>query len=169
MPANDRRKLLQLIIDDPASSEQERTEAKLALGEMSTDQSTPPSRRLGRNGNVAQTQMDVDADLEQALTFRPNDGLTTQDRIEIERGLPESTRAILNAIGDNTLLWLFGNNVADVPVLIECVNRTGSRVVKEKAIQALQLIATHSTIESAKMQAQQYLSENEPQDSTRKE
>lgn len=36
------RKLLQLIINDDASTEVERTEAKRALGELTAEQSTPP-------------------------------------------------------------------------------------------------------------------------------
>ena len=80
----------------------------------------PPRQhhRLGRNANVPMSQSDVDSDLEQALTFRSNDGLTTGDRIEITRALDPATLQILDAIQDNTLLWLFTSNSTDVPVLM---------------------------------------------------
>lgn len=157
MHVNDRRKILRLIIDDPASTDVERAEAELELSALTGDQSKPPSRRYGRNRDVPQTQSDVDADLEQALTFRPNDGLTIGDRVEIERGMPESTRAILDAIGDNCLLWLFTNNATDVPVLVDCVGRTQSEVVRSKSLDALRLIAQHSTVIPAKQQAKEFL------------
>ena len=75
------------------------------------------------------------------------------------RSLDESTRAILAAIGNNILLWLFNNNLADVPVLIDCVNRTGSDLVKQKALEALCLIAARSPIEAAKVQAHAFLNQ----------
>jgi hypothetical protein len=147
-------KILRLIVNDPASTEVERTEALRALDDLKVKQS--PHRR-GRNSNVPMTQADQDSDLTAALTIHRNDGLTSLDRLEIHRSLDESTRAILGAIRNNSLLWIFTNNQADVPILIDCVNRTGSSIVKAKALEALQLIAQRSPIDDARQQAKDFL------------
>jgi hypothetical protein len=150
-----RSKILQLIADDPASTHIERTEAMRVLGEMTGQPAR--SHRRGRNANVPLTQADIDSDLEQALTFRNNDGLTTGDQIEIEHGYDPATKRILDAILDNIVLWLFSANETDVPVLIDIIGKTGSSLVKEKAMSALRLIAQRSPIESAKLAAQTFL------------
>jgi hypothetical protein len=157
------RELLQQIANDDRRPPHERQAARHELG--TADQPSP--RRHGRNANAPQTQADIDADLEQVLTIQPNDGLTAQDRIEIQRGLPEATRLILDAIGNNCLLWLFGNNLADVTVLIDCVNRTGSSVVKAKALDTLRLISQRSPIDSAKTEAQQFLNQLDTSERTK--
>jgi hypothetical protein len=73
LAAHDRRRLLQLIIDDPASTTLERTEAIKALEQNGAP---APSHRRGRNANAPMSQADTDSDLERELTFRSNDGLT---------------------------------------------------------------------------------------------
>jgi hypothetical protein len=153
------RELLQAIANDEHRPMREREAARRELANPADQPKVQSPCRHRRNANTPMSQADEDGDLEQALTFNPNDGLTTQDRIEIQRGLPESSQLILNAIGNNCLLWLFTNNVADVPVLIDCVNRTGSSLVKAKALDTLHLISRHSPIESAKLQAQEFLNQ----------
>jgi hypothetical protein len=155
----DSKTILQMIADDERRSSQERAEADRAIAELNVLQSSPSPRRLGRNSNVPQSQSDIDADLEQALIFHPNDSLTMADQIEIERGLPQSTKSVLDAIGDNILLRLFSNNEADVPVLVDCVSRTESEIVKVKALQAIRVISQHSTIPSARHQASEFLNQ----------
>jgi hypothetical protein len=87
MLANDRRKILQLITDDPGSTDQERGEAKRALAELTTDQSPPSSRRRGRNADVTQTQEDLDSDLENWFQRDLRDSsLTSSDRRDIFQG-----------------------------------------------------------------------------------
>jgi hypothetical protein len=105
------------------------------------------------------SQDDEDADLEQALTYRPNDGLTSMDRREIEATFDLVTRQCLDAIGDNLLLQLFTNNAEDVPLLISLVQRTGSSLAKTKALETLRLIATRSPIEPARIAAQTFLTQ----------
>jgi hypothetical protein len=99
------RELLLQIADDERRPAHERDAARRATA--TADQPTPSTRRHGRNANAPQTQDDIDADLDQALTFRPTDGLTTQDRIAIQKKLPESTRAILDAISSNCLIGIY--------------------------------------------------------------
>jgi hypothetical protein len=151
-----------MIADDERRPPQERAKAQRAIAELNLLQSSP-SPRHGRNANVPQSQADIDADLTQALTFRPNDSLTMMDQIAIERGLPESTKSILDATGDNILLRLFSNNLADVPVLIDCVSRTGSELVKGKALDAIRVISQHSTIPAARDQANEFLTQLDTQ------
>jgi hypothetical protein len=159
----DQKMILQSIADDERRPAHEREAAQRELA-TPVSQSTPPSQhRRGRNANVPQTQADEDSDLEKALTFRQNDGLTIMDRIEVERGYDPATKNILDAIGNNCLLWLFTNNLADIPVLIACVNRTGSSLVKTKALDALRLISTRSPIDSARDQAREFLNQLDTQ------
>jgi hypothetical protein len=146
------RKILQLIINDDASTEVERTEAKRVLGEMTAK--TPPSPRRGRNSSVPQTQEDIDNDIESS--FRHDSQLTTQDRIEIVRGLEPSTQAVLAAFG-SSVLWLFENNLAEIALLIDLHGKTQSDFVRAKAIKTIQWIADYSTVPAAKLQAQEFL------------
>jgi hypothetical protein len=155
LAAHDRRRLLQLIIDDPASTTVERSEAMRALGEMTGQPA--PSHRRGRNSNTPMSQADEDADIEQALTYRANDGLTSMDRREIEATFDPVTRQCLDAIGDNMLLQLFTNNVEDVPLLRSLVQRTGSSLARTKALDTLRLIAARSPVESARTAAQEFI------------
>jgi hypothetical protein len=148
-------KILRIIINDPGSTEVERAEAKRVLGE-STDPSPPSQRRRSRNANVPMTQADQDADLNSALTFRSNDGLTSSDRIEITAGMDDSTRAILAAYG-SSILWLFQNNAAEIQTLIDLHARTQSDFVREKTIKTIRWIADYSPIEAAKTQAKEFL------------
>jgi hypothetical protein len=147
------RKILRVIIDDPASTDVERTEAKRALAELTTAQSTPPSPRRGRNANTPQSQEDIDNDIESS--FRYDSQLTAQDRIEIERGFDAPTQAILAAFG-SSVLWLFGNNLAEIQLLIDLHGRTRSDIVRKKAVETIKWIADYSPTE-AKIKAQQFL------------
>src|SRR5580692_7008180 len=80
------RKILQLIINDDASTEVERAEAKRALAEMTVAQSPPSPRRRGRNANTPQSQEDKDSDVENWYRRDLRDsGLTCSDRQEISR------------------------------------------------------------------------------------
>jgi hypothetical protein len=154
MLANNRRKILQHVIDDPASTEVERAEATRELN--ATAPSTPPSSRRGRNANVPMAQQDQDADIENS--FRYDAQLTTQDRIEIDRSLDQSTRSILAAFG-SSILWLFANNAAEIQLLIDLHGKTHSDFVRAKTIQTIRWIADYSPIESAKTAAQQFLNQ----------
>jgi hypothetical protein len=156
LAAHDRRRLLQLIIDDPASTTVERTEAIKALEQNGAP---APSHRRGRNSNAPMSQADEDADLEMALTSRPNDGLTSTDIREIEAAFDPLTRQCLDAIANNSLLHLFTNNAAEVPLLISLVQRTGSSLAKTKALDALRLISQKSPIETAKIAAKTFLTQ----------
>jgi hypothetical protein len=149
------RKILQLIVNDPASTEIERTEAKRALGELTTDQS-PPAPRRGCNASVPQTQEDIDNDIESS--FRHDSQLTTQDRIEVERAFEPSTQAILAAFG-SSLLWLFQNNAEELRILIELHGETQSDFVRAKTIKTIQWIADYSTVAAAKLQAHAFIRE----------
>jgi hypothetical protein len=150
------RKILQLIINDDASTEVERTEAKRVLGEMTADQSTPLSpRRRGRNSNVPMSQEDLDSDIENWYRRDLLDSsLTSSDRHEIFQAFDPATRTLLDAFG-NRLLWLF--NDGDLQVLIDAYRKTNSAFVKEKIISTITNIAAYSPIEAAKTQAQQFL------------
>lgn len=154
------QKLLQQIVNDPASTDVERTEAMRVLGEMNASQPSPSHRR-GRNANAPMSQADEDADLEMALTSRPNDGLTSTDIREIEAAFDPLTRQCLGAIANNSLLHLFTNNTAEVPILISLVQRTGSVLAKTKALDALRLISQKSPIESAKTAAQEFIAQHQ--------
>jgi hypothetical protein len=148
------RKILQLISDDPASTEVERTEAKRALGELTADQSTPPSpRRRGRNANVPQTQEDIDSDVENWYRRDLLDSsLTSSDRRAIFQGFDISTQRLFDVF-TYRLLGLF--NAADIQVLIDAYSRTKSEFVKAKVIETIRHIATYSPID--KTQAQQFI------------
>jgi hypothetical protein len=144
-------KILRLIIADPGSTDVERSEAQRVLGE-SADPSKPTRR--GRNSGIPMSQQDQDADLITALTFRPSD--TSSDRIEIEAGMDESTRAILGAFG-SALLWLFDDNPAEIQTLIDLHGRTHSNFVRAKATETIRWIADYSPIEAAKTQAREFI------------
>jgi hypothetical protein len=154
MLANDRRKILQLIIDDPGSNDQERTEAKRALRELTPDQSTPPSpHRRGRNASVPQTQEDLDSDVENWYRRDLRDSsLTSSDRRDIFLGFDLSTQKLLDVFS-NRLLGLF--NATDPHVLIDTYRTTKSEFVKAKVIETIRHIATYSPLD--KTQAQQFL------------
>jgi hypothetical protein len=105
------RKILQLIIDDPASTEVERTEAKRALGELTAAQSPSPPRRRGRNSNFPQSQEDLDSDVQNWYQRDLRDSsLTGPDRHEIFHAFDPSTQRLLDAFSYR-LLGLF--NAAD--------------------------------------------------------
>jgi hypothetical protein len=150
-------KILRLIIADPGSTDVERSEAQRVLG---ADPSKPSSRRRGRHSNVPQTQADQDQDITTAITFRPTD--TASDRIEIEAGMDESTRAILAAFG-SALLWLFDNNAAEIQLLIDLHGRTQSDLVRLKTLQTIRWIAHYSPNEAAKNHAQQFIQDQPDQ------
>jgi hypothetical protein len=107
---------------------------------------TMSTRRRGRNANAPITQQDQDADIENSFRYDAN--LTTQDRIEIDRSLDESTRSILAAFG-SSILWLFGNNTAEIQLLIDLHRKTQSDFVRAKTNTTIQWIADYSPIESA--------------------
>src|SRR5580704_16348546 len=151
--ATSQRLILQSIADDIRRPALEREAARRELNPAA--QAASPKR--GRNSNAPMSQADEDADLEQALTYRANDGLSSMDRREIEATFDPVTRQCLDAIGDNLLLQLFTNNAEDVPLLISLVQRTGSSLAKSKALETLRLIATRSPLEPAKTAAQQFI------------
>jgi hypothetical protein len=161
MLENDRRKIrLQQIIDDPASTDQERSEATCALCELNSDQPAPslPGRH-GRNANVPQTQADQDVDIEswyQRVLLDSN--LTSSDRRDIFQGCDSSTQAIVEAF-TNHLLWLFGNNDAEIHLLIDLHRRTQSDFVRSRVISTIRDIATYSTVPAAREQASEFLNQ----------
>jgi hypothetical protein len=157
IPQN-QKTILQQIADDICRPDAEREAARR---ELTPSIQTAPSHRRGRNANAPMSQADEDADLEMALTSRPNDGLTSTDIREIEAAFDPLTRQCLDAIGSNLLLQLFTNNATDVPILISLVRRTGSVLVKTKALDALRLISTRSPIEAAKIDAKNFLTQLE--------
>jgi hypothetical protein len=155
MPANDRVKILQQIVNDATSTSVERTEARLALAELNGD-SSKPSRRYGRNSNVPQSQADIDCDIETHFRNLYDDRLDAQAQIEMD--LSESTRAILDAFG-SSLLWLFGNNAAETHILIDLHGKTQSDFVREKTLSTIRWIAGHSTIDDARQNATEFLNQ----------
>jgi hypothetical protein len=159
MPANDRRKLLQLIIDDPSNTDQERTEAQRALDELTADQSRPSRRKYGRNGNLPQTQADQDADIEAHFRNLHDDALTQQDRTQIERELDPQTQLILDAFFSE-LAALYTRHDTELPLLISSAKRTQSDFVRAKTLRAIRAIAGYSQSEVAKRQAQEFLQQS---------
>jgi len=148
-----RSKILQQVIDDPASTEVERTEAKRVLGELTTDQLPPSPRRRGRNSGVPQSQEDRDSDVENWFQRDLLDSsLTSSDRQEIFQAFDPSTRGLLDAFS-NRLLGLF--SAADPQVLIDAYGKTKSEFVKAKVIETIRHVAAYSPIDKA--QAQQFL------------
>jgi len=146
-----------MIADDETRPPQEREEARRAIAELNVDQS-PPSRRLGRNANAPQSQADVDSDIQNHFRNLHDPQLDDQGRREIELDLSESTRAILSAFG-NRLLWLFHDNAAELPLMMDLHQRTQSAFVKAKALEVITHIAKYSPLASAKAEAQQFLTQ----------
>jgi hypothetical protein len=147
------RKILQLIINDDASTEVERAEAKRALAEMTVAQSPPSPRRRGRNSNTPQSQEDIDSDVENWYRRDLRDSsLTSSDRRDIFLGFDLSTQKLLDVFS-NRLLGRF--NAADSQVLIDAYGKTKSEFVKAKVIETIRHIAAYSPI--AKTQAQQFI------------
>ena len=132
MPVNDRRKAqLRLIIDDPASTEQERYEATRALQELSSDQPQSP-RRPGRNSNIPPTQDDQDDDLLAALNFRRTDGFTASDYCDLCRSFDQLTNDCIDAIGNTQLLWIWKPN--DAQLMIDLHAPTNRRKLDPNAM-----------------------------------
>jgi hypothetical protein len=142
--------ILQAIADDVRRVPHERAAARRELAGP-VAQSPPSPRRRGRNANTPQSQEDIDSDLESS--FRYDSQLTTQDRIEIERGFEPSTQAILAAFG-SSLLWLFQNNAEELRILIDLHGKTQSDFVRAKTIKTIRWIADYSDVPAAKLQAQ---------------
>jgi hypothetical protein len=159
MPANDRRKLLQLIIDDPSNTDQERTEAQRALDELTADQSRPSRRKYGRNGNLPQTQADQDADIEAHFRNLHDDALTLQDRTQIDSEFGQDTQLILDGFFSE-IAALYTCNDAEIPLLIGLAKRTQSDFVRTKTLRAIRAIAGYSQSEVAKRQAQEFLQQS---------
>ena len=138
---NDRRAILQLILDDQSTTAVERVEAKKLLAGMDGSPPPAPRRRSARNLSAPITQADSDADVE-GWYHRDlvDQNLTSTDRNEIFNGFDISTRAILDAFGSN-ILWLFTNNEAEVPILIEAATNSQSAFVRAKALTTLGAIA----------------------------
>jgi hypothetical protein len=155
----DKRQILQSIADDERRPEHERDAARR---ELNADQPQSPRRR-GRNSTAPITQEDRDCDIENWYHRDLLDkDLTSTDRNEIFNGFDSSTQAILDAFGSN-ILWLFGNNAVEVPVLIEAVRNTKSDFIRSKALMTLGAIARNSTIETAKAAATDFLTRQENQ------
>jgi hypothetical protein len=147
-----KKDLLQQIADDERRPVNEREAARRELA-APVAQSPSPSPRRGRTSSVPQTQQDIDNDIECSLRYDRQ--LTIQDRIEVERGFEPSTQAILAAFG-SSVLWLFGNNLVEIQLLIDLHGRTRSAIVRKKAVETIKWIADYSPTE-AKIQAQQFL------------
>jgi hypothetical protein len=152
-----KKDLLQQIADDERRPVNEREAARRELA-APVAQSPPSSPRRGRNANTPQSQDDQDGDIESS--FRYDSQLTTQDRIEAERGFDPPTQAILAAFG-SSVLWLFQNNLAEITLLINLHGRTQSDFVREKTIKTIRWITDYSTVPSAKLQAQEFLHHQE--------
>ena len=149
--------LLQQIANDERRPQKEREAAcrELAAGGQA------PRRR--RRNSAPITQDDRDADIENWYHRDLLDkNLTSTDRNEIFNGFDPSTQAILDAFGSN-ILWLFTNNEAEVPVLIEAAKNTKSDFIRSKALMTLGAIARNSTIETAKAAATDFLTQQENQ------
>jgi hypothetical protein len=150
------RQILQAIADDERRPANEREAARRELAGP-VAQSPPSPRRRGRNANAPQTQEDIDNDIESS--FRYDNQLTTQDKIDIQRGYEPSTQAILAAFG-SSLLWLFQNNAEELRILIDLHSKTQSSFVRAKTINTIRWIADYSPNEVAKIRAQQFLDSN---------
>jgi len=153
----DSKAILQMIADDETRPPQEREEARRAIAELNVDQSPSP-RRLGRNANAPQSQADVDSDIQNHFRNLHDPRLDGQGRREIELDLSESMRAILGAFG-NRLLWLFHDNAAELPLMMDLYQRTQSEFVKAKALEVITHIAKYSTISAARQQASEFLNQ----------
>jgi hypothetical protein len=156
MLASNRVKILQRVVNDPASTEVERAEATRELN--ATDQSAPSSpRRGGRNSGVPLSQSDLNGEIENWYRrVLPDSNLTGSDRREIFQGFDLSTQAILNAFTSH-VLQLFADNAAEIQLLIDLHRRTHSDFVRAKTNATIQWIADYSPIESAKLHAQEFL------------
>jgi hypothetical protein len=152
LAAHDRRRLLQLIIDDPVSTTLERAEARKALG----SDSTPQPRRYGRNSRVPPTQADVDADIQNHFRNLHDDRLDAQARRDIQFGLDVRTQAILDAFW-RCLVAL--STVADSQLLADLYYKTDSDFVRNKAAENIRVIAVCSPDNEARRQAQEFLTQ----------
>jgi hypothetical protein len=150
----DKRQMLQAIADDERRPVNEREAARRELAAPVAQSPSPSPHRRGRNSSVPQTQEDIDNDIESS--FRYDNQLTTQDRIDIERGFDAPTQAILAAFG-SSLLWLFQNNAEELRILIDLHSKTQSSFVRAKTINTIRWIADYSTVPSAKLQAQEFI------------
>ena len=160
MPENNRRKTLRLIIDDASSTPLERAEAERAITELDDESVPRPPRRFGRNANVPQSQADQDADIENHYRNLNDDRLDSEARREIDRSLPESTRAILAAYFSE-MMAISARHETEIPLLIDLAKRTQSEFVRTKTLQAIHAIASCSENESTKRQAQEFLQTQE--------
>ena len=129
MHADERRKQLQKIVNDPTSTPDEVAEAKRELH--------PP-------------EIQEDALLERWLTGQ-------KDPDDHRYG--DELRALCRAIRSSRLLWLFTNNAAEIQLLIALHGRTRSELVRLEVMKGIEHIAKHSTINEAKLTAQQYLNQ----------
>ncbi len=147
--------LLQQIANDDRRPQRERDAARHEL----TTAGQPARRHRGRNSNTPISQEDRDCDI---VNWYKRDlldtNLTATDRREIFNGFDASTQAILDAFGSN-LFWLFTNNAAEVPVLIDAAKNTKSEFIRAKALSTLGAIARNSPIETAKAAAAEFLSQ----------
>jgi hypothetical protein len=150
---------LQRVIDDPASTAVERSEAQLALVEMNvTDQPKPQlsSRRRVRDANAPTSQEDIDGDIECWFRHDTRDGLTSSDHIEIFRSLELSTQSIIDAIAA-PMLALY--NEGDIALLIQTYRQTQSEFVRGKVLGAITAISKYSTISTARQHATDFLNQ----------
>jgi hypothetical protein len=153
----DKKEMLQQIADDERRPTRERDAARRELETAAQPAPTSP-RRHGRSSNVPITQADQDSDIERDYRLLHDGQLTTQDQIDFRRGLDESTQAILGSFA-SPVLDLFANNDAEIVLLIDLHGRTQSHFVRAKAMQTIGWIADYSPIESAKMKAQEFLTQ----------
>jgi hypothetical protein len=155
----DKRQILQSIADDERRPAHEREVARRELAVAPATQPAPTSPRHGRNSGVPQSQQDLDGELENWYQrILPDNNLTCSDRREIRLNFDPSTQAIIDVFG-NHILWLFGQNIAEIKILIDLHRRTQSDFVRAKTAQTIKWIADYTSLESAKAEAQQFLTQ----------
>jgi hypothetical protein len=153
----DKRQILQAIADDERRPQHEREAARRELAVAPADQQAPTSPRHGRNAGVPHSQQDLDGELEnwyQRILLDSN--LTCSDRGEIRLNFDPSTQAIIDVFG-NHLVWLFGQNVTEIALLIDLHRRTQSDYVRKKTLDAIEWIARFSPLDDARTTAKEFL------------
>jgi hypothetical protein len=147
----DKRQILQTIADD-------KRRPAHARRELGADQPQSPRRR-GRTTNAPATQDDQDSDLLAALNFRRNDGLTASDYCELCRSFDQITNDCLDAIGHTLLLSIWKDT--DAQLMIDLHVRTNSPIIRSRCHAVIEHIAAYSSIDAAKLQAQEFLDINQ--------
>ena len=153
----DKRQILRSMADDERRPRHERDAARR---ELNANQPAPSSRRAR---DAPTSQHDLDGEIENWYQrILPDANLTMSDRHEIRLNFDPSTQSIIDVFG-NHLLWLFGQNVAEIALLIDLYGRTQSDYVRKKTLGAIEWIARYSPLDDARTTAKEFLDTTENQ------